>query len=88
MEIANKVQKIGNQMGLDVEIKSKENPRLESEKHYYNADHEKLKRLGFKRTREIDDEIQIMIEHLLPYKNRIEEKKGVIVKYIKWQKSK
>ncbi len=75
-------------MGLDVEIKSKENPRLESEKHYYNADHKKLKRLGFKRTREIDDEIRIMIEHLLPYKSRIEEKKGVIVKNIRWKKSK
>jgi len=88
IEIAKKVQRIANQMGLDVEIKSKENPRLESEKHYYNADHEKLKRLGFKRTREIDDEIRIMIEHLLPYKSRIEEKKDVIVKNIKWKKSK
>lgn len=84
-EIAKKVKSIGNRKGLDVTIKSKENPRLEAEKHYYKADHEKLKKLGFKRTREIDDEISIMVEHLIPYKDRIEEKKHVIVKNIKWR---
>jgi len=84
IEIANKVKKIGDQKGLNVEIKSKENPRLEAEKHYYKADHEKLKELGFRRTREIDDEIGIMFDHLINYKDRIEDKKQVIVKNIKW----
>jgi UDP-sulfoquinovose synthase len=85
MELAKKVQSIGNEKGLDVEIKSKENPRMEAEKHYYKADHEILKSLGFRRTREIDDEIGLMLEHLIKYKERIEEKKDIIVKNIKWK---
>ena len=87
MEIANKVKKIGDQKGLNVEIKSKENPRLEAEKHYYKADHDKLKELGFRRTREIDDEIEIMLDDLIKCKERIEQRKEVIVKNIKWRKN-
>jgi len=83
MEIANKVKKVGNEKGLSVEIKSKENPRLEAEKHYYKVDHDKLKELGFRRTREIDDEIEIMLDDLIRYRERIEKKKHVIVKNIK-----
>jgi len=85
MQLAKKVQEIGNRLGLNVEIKNKENPRKESEKHYYKADHEILKSHGFSRTREIDDEIEIMLRQLMEYKNRIEEKKQVIVKNIKWK---
>jgi hypothetical protein len=44
---------------------------MEAEKHYYNADHSTLQKLGFKRTREIDSEIDTMLEDLLAYKDRI-----------------
>ena len=36
----------GNQMGLDVEIKSIPNPRKEKEEHYYNPTHSGLTRTG------------------------------------------
>jgi len=85
LELAEKVQKIGNKKGLNIEIKSKENPRMESEKHYYKADHDTLKKLGFKRAREIDDELNVMLDDLIPNKKRIEQKKDVIVKGIKWK---
>jgi len=88
LELAEKVQKIGNKKGLNIEIKSKENPRMESEKHYYKVDHDTLKKLGFKRTREIDDELNVMLDDLIPNKKRIEQKKDVIVKGIKWNKIK
>jgi len=88
LEIAKMVENVGNKKGLNVSIKSKENPRLEAEKHYYKADHNKLKELGFKRTREIDEEISIMLDQLLPYKERIEEKKDIIIKNIKWRETK
>jgi UDP-sulfoquinovose synthase len=87
MELAKKVQSIGKKKGLAVEIINKENPRMEAEKHYYNADHSTLQKLGFKRTREIDDEIDTMLEDLLAYKDRIEEKKSVIIKNIQWRKT-
>ena len=84
-DLAQRVQKIGNKKGLDVEIKQIENPRLEMESHYYQADHEKLKELGFKPTRHIDDEIGLMLEDLLTHKERIMEKKKSIIKKVKWQ---
>ena len=83
-EVAKKIQKIGNQKGLDVKIKQTVNPRKEKEKHYYKADHTKLKELGFKPTRLIDDEIDIMLDDLLKYRDRIEEKKDSIIKLLKW----
>lgn len=84
-ELAKRVQTIGNKKGLNVEIKSFENPRLEKEKHYYKADHQKLKDLGFKPTRHIDDEIGMMLDDLLKYKERIYEKRDSIIKVLKWQ---
>ena len=78
-------KRIGNKKGLDVDVKQIENPRLEMESHYYNADHEKLKELGFKPSRHIDDEISLMLDDLLIHKERIEDKKKSIVKKIKWQ---
>jgi len=86
MELAKLVRDVGNKKGLNVEIKSKENPRLEAESHYYKADHNKLKELGFKKTREIDEEIVIMLDDLIKYKERIKDKKEVIVKNIRWQR--
>jgi len=84
-ELAERVQRIANKKGLDVEIKNVENPRIESEEHYYKADHKKLKEMGFKATRHIDDEISIMLDDLLVHKKRIEEKKDSIIKVLKWR---
>jgi len=85
IELAERVQNIGNKKGLEVEIKNVENPRVELEEHYYKADHEKLKKIGFKPTRNIDDEIGIMLDDLLVYKERINEKKDTIRKVLKWR---
>ena len=52
-------------------IKIKNNPRKKAEKHYYKADHHTLKKLGFKKTRNIDDEIEIMLDHLIKFKKYI-----------------
>jgi len=85
MELAERVKKIGNSKGLDVEIKQFDNPRMEKETHYYKADHKKLEVLGFKPTRKIEDELEIMLENLLPYKERILKKKNTIRKTLNWQ---
>ena len=84
-ELADKVQNVGNDFDLGVVIRHINNPRIESEKHYYKADHKILESLGFKETRTIENEIKIMLEHLLQYKYRIEEKKHVIVKKFSWK---
>jgi len=84
LELAQRVQALGNKRGLNVDVQNVQNPRLEKEEHYYKADHEQLKKLGFKATRHIDDEIKLMLDDLMDYKDRINEKKDSIVKVIKW----
>ena len=84
-ELAELVKRIGNKKGLNIDIKSIENPREEKDEHYYKADHEKLKSLGFKATRGIDDQISIMLEDLVEHKDRILVKKGAIVQRVKWK---
>jgi UDP-sulfoquinovose synthase len=84
-ELAQRVQAIGNKKGLNVTIKNIENPRVEKEEHYYKADHEQLKKFGFKPTRHIDDEIGIMLDDLIQHKERINEKKNSIVQVLKWR---
>ena len=86
-ELAERVQNIGNKKGLDVEIKHIENPRLEKEEHYYNADHSILKDLGYKATRNIDEEVGLILDDLIPNKERIQKKKDSIIKSVKWQGS-
>jgi len=86
-ELSERVKKIGDKKGLNVEITSLDNPRVEMEKHQYNADHEKLKKLGFKPSRNIDEELDIMLDDLIKYKARIESKKDAIVKGVKWKES-
>jgi UDP-sulfoquinovose synthase len=48
LELAELVQKAGAEYGLDVEIASVTNPRVELEEHYYNAAHTKLLDLGLR----------------------------------------
>jgi nucleoside-diphosphate-sugar epimerase len=84
-ELAERVKRIGDKKGLQVQIERIENPRVEKEEHYYNADHEKLKKLGFKPTRHIDDQIGMMLDDLSANKQRILEKKNAIVQSLKWR---
>ena len=85
-ELAKKIQTVGNKKNLNVQIQKFENPRLEKENHYYKADHNILKELGFKPTRLIDDEIDMMLDDLITYKDRINEKKDSIIKFLNWQR--
>ncbi len=86
LDLAKKIKKIGDKKGLKVQIKSKKNPRLEAEKHYYKADHDTLKKLGFRRTNNIDFTIDEMMDDLIPFVKRIKKKKNVIFTGIKWRK--
>lgn len=70
-QIADKVQKVGNQMGLNVEIKSIPNPRKEMEEHYYNPVHSGLTDLGLKPHYMTDDVLGTMLERIIEAKDRI-----------------
>jgi len=81
-ELAEKVQKVGNSLGLNVTIQSIENPRIEAEEHYYNPKHTALLDLGLKPNYLTDEVLAQMIEFTLKYKDNIEHDQ--IHQNIKW----
>ena len=83
-ELAKKVQKVGNDQGLDVEIRHTENPRMELEEHYYNPDHKRLLNLGYKPTHDMEAELRIMLKDLMKYRNRIQARAHALIPDIRW----
>ncbi len=83
-QLAEKVKKVGDELGLNVRIANIENPRKEMEDHYYNPDHRHLLDLGYKPTHDVEQEIRSILKDLIKYKHRIEEKKEVLIPDIRW----
>ena len=86
-ELAERVQKIGNEFDLNVEIKRIENPRQEMEEHYYNPDHQGLLDLGYKPTTDMDAELRLMFDDLIRNSGRIEARKEALFPDIRWDGS-
>jgi UDP-sulfoquinovose synthase len=83
-ELSDLVVTAASELGITAQIESIENPRVEMERHFYKVDHEKLKALGFRPTRSIEQELQIMIQDLMSVKSRILAKRNVIAPTINW----
>lgn len=83
-DLAEQVRLAGKGLGLNVEINSVENPRLELEDHYYNVDRQHLRDLGFRPTRVLRDELGIMLTDLMRFSQRIRKKKHVIAPTVRW----
>lgn len=69
------------------EIKRVPNPRLEAEEHYYNPAHEKLAKLGYRRSRELKDEIKVILKDLKRFRRRIVKLQDVINPKTFWKES-
>jgi len=83
-ELAEHVRDVGGRLGLQVEVNSVENPRVELEEHYYNVDRQRLRDLGFRPTRVLREELEIMLSDLMRFSRRIMEKKHVIAPTVGW----
>ena len=83
-DLAEKVKKVGDQLGLGVEIRATENPRIEKEEHYYKPDREQLVRLGYRPTRDMEAEIRIVLGDLIRYRDRIVARKRALLPDIRW----
>ena len=81
-ELAQRIARVGNQMGLKVQIQSIANPRKEKEEHYYNAAHSGLIDLGLQPHFMTDDVIHSMIKQVMEYKDHIDIKK--ILPRVRW----
>jgi len=81
-ELAERVRDAGNQLGLDVAIKSIENPRKEAEDHYYNPAHTGLIDLGLKPNYLDAPVLEQMLQMVMQYKDQINA--GAIFRGVKW----
>lgn len=50
------------------------NPRLEAESHYYNPSHDKLFKMGYVPTTNIQSEIAILLNQIYPYRSMVNKK--------------
>jgi UDP-sulfoquinovose synthase len=83
-ELAQKVKRVGKNLGLNVDIRNLENPRKEMEEHYYNPDHKHLLDLGYKPSHDVEKELEIMLKDLIKYRSRIEARKEALIPDIRW----
>jgi UDP-sulfoquinovose synthase len=81
-DLAAMVQRVGDQLGLKVQIRPVGNPRKEAEEHYYNPVHQGLVELGLQPHYLTDDVLAEMIETVGRFKANIQEHK--IVRRVKW----
>jgi UDP-sulfoquinovose synthase len=81
-ELAERVQNIGNVLGLNVEIIPVENPRIEAEDHYYNPAHTGLLELGLEPNYLTDEVLAQMMELVLKHRDNIQEDQ--IFRNVKW----
>jgi UDP-sulfoquinovose synthase len=86
-ELADTVQEVGREIGLDVVVKHYDNPRVEKEEHYYNPIRENLDKIGYVPTTDVKSEIKTMLEDLMPFKARIAAKQHLLVPDIRWDGS-
>ena len=70
-DLAERVQRVGEAMGINVAVDSVTDPRIEAEEHYYNATHTKLMDLGLEPNLLTDDVVTHLIETIQRYKDRI-----------------
>jgi len=84
-DLAERVQRVGNAMGLNVELTSVPNPRVEMEEHYYNVVHSKLLDLGLEPHLLDDAEVEHMISLTLQHKDRIDPR--LIVPTVNWRQT-
>ena len=83
-QLALKVQRAAAGLGMDVEVRSVENPRTELEDHFYEPDHHNLLNLGYRPTYDVEAEITIMLEDLQKYSDRVERHRDVFMPDVRW----
>ncbi len=70
-QLAKKVKIALKEIDIETTIKKMKNPRIEKEKHYYNAMHSGMKKLGLKPSLLTNKSIIEIAEHVLKYKKKI-----------------
>lgn len=83
-DLAMMVKKAGNSLGLDVEIKNIENPRVELESHYFQAKNTSLLDLGLKPHFLSDSLLDSLLNFAKKYNTRVD--KNQILPTVSWRR--
>lgn len=81
-ELADNIKRVGDKLGLNVNIESIDNPRKEKEKHYYNPVYTNLKDLGLEPNLLTDNIIEDMLNFVIKHKEKIN--KNIIMPKVRW----
>jgi UDP-sulfoquinovose synthase len=84
-ELAERVRKVANEMGLSADIVHLENPRVEMEEHYFKPDHQHLLDLGYQPTHDMEAELKVMLSDLVRYRDRIEAVRDAVLPDVLWK---
>lgn len=84
-DLANTVKRVGDAMGLKVQVKTIENPRVEKEAHYYNPKNSALISLGLKPHHLSDELVGSMIQRIILSKDHIDSM--IVHPTVKWRQS-
>jgi UDP-sulfoquinovose synthase len=83
-DLAAMIAKAGTAMGLNVEIKSYENPRIEKEEHYFNAKNTNLLNLGLQPHYLSDSLLDSLLNFAVKYKTRVDDSQ--ILPKVMWKR--
>jgi UDP-sulfoquinovose synthase len=84
--LAEIVQSAARDLGLKAEIAPVENPRaaVERQDHHFAPDHQKLLDLGYQPTHDVATEVKIMLEDLLPHRERVARHQHALLPNVHW----
>jgi nucleoside-diphosphate-sugar epimerase len=84
IELADMVKEVGDEVGLEVEVLRYDNPRHEAAEHYFKPDRNHLIDLGYEPSHDVRAEMRIMLRDLMQHRDRILEKRDILVPDIRW----
>jgi UDP-sulfoquinovose synthase len=85
LDLANMVKQVGEHLGLKVTVNQLPDPRVEAEKHYYNARHTKLADLGLKPHLLSEALLDSLLNIAHKYRDRADER--VIMPQVNWRRT-
>jgi UDP-sulfoquinovose synthase len=88
IELAEKVRKIGSDLGVKAEFEWIRNPRLEKEEHTYEVEKKLLPSLGFSRRKNLDEVVLEIFDAVLRNRNRIANHRELIYPTVFWSSAK
>jgi UDP-sulfoquinovose synthase len=83
LQLAEMVQRVGAEMGLHVEVRHLENPRVEREEHYYNAKNTQLRSLGLEPHCLSRTLLDTLMHFVTRYKHRVDVQQ--ILPHVTWK---